>query len=49
MKYKTLKDNEWETPIYKGYKMICCDCGLVHEVDFRVIKNKIQFRARRKK
>lgn len=26
---------EWVTPA-QGYKMQCCDCGLVHEMEFRV-------------
>ena len=29
----------WTYPIHKGYLMKCCDCGLVHEVEFRVLKN----------
>jgi hypothetical protein len=44
-----IKDNEWQTPIYKNYKMICCDCGLVHDTDFRIYKGEIQFRVRRKR
>lgn len=35
----------------KGYRMMCCDCGLVHEIDFFVIKwgrgHKVKFIARR--
>ena len=38
---------EWIQPIRKGYKMCCCDCGLVHQIDFRVRKGKSQFRVRR--
>jgi hypothetical protein len=43
VKYKqhtALKDGycAWEKPIMKGYKLACCDCGLVHIVDFRVVK-----------
>ena len=34
--YKVPK-NEWQMPIEKGYKMACCDCGLVHSMDFKVI------------
>lgn len=45
MRYKQIYDHEWETPIRKGYKLICCDCGLVHDVDFRIHKKKIQFRV----
>jgi len=29
---------EWVSPKHEGYLMKCCDCGLVHEVDFRVVK-----------
>ncbi len=28
----------WITPVMDGYKMACCDCGLVHDVDFRAVK-----------
>lgn len=26
---------EWVRPPVAGYKMKCCDCGLVHELEFR--------------
>jgi len=40
-KYKQHYANEdgwsdWIYPVHKGYKMGCCDCGLVHDVDFKV-------------
>ena len=47
MKYEAAQNNEWIQPIRKGYKMSCCDCGLVHELDFRLYKRRIQYRARR--
>ena len=25
-------------PQMKGYKMACCDCGLVHDIDFKIVK-----------
>lgn len=25
-------------PKMLGYKMACCDCGLVHDMDFKVVK-----------
>ena len=47
--YIKQKDGEWLRPKMKGYKMMCCDCGLVHIFDFRVIRwgrgYKIEFRA----
>lgn len=47
LKHKRLR-KEWETttrgfsrwvnPILNGYMMGCCDCGLVHEMEFRAFK-----------
>ncbi len=36
---------KWIQPIRKKYKIQCCDCGLVHTVDFRVRKRHVQFRV----
>lgn len=52
-KFKRAKENKWEQPIMNGYLMKCCDCGLVHEVDFRIAygkkeeDNRVQLRMRR--
>lgn len=37
---KTASDEwtDWQTPVMKGYLMECCDCGLVHEIEFRIGK-----------
>jgi len=45
MKYKKVQPGEWVRPTRKGYKMCCCDCGLVHIIDFRIRKRKIEFRC----
>ena len=46
--YDAPASDEWVQPVVEGYKLACCDCGLVHELDFRIHENgKIQFRARR--
>lgn len=47
--YPQLQDNEWVAPIKKGYKLICCDCGLTHIMEFRVKDGQIQFRGKRVK
>ena len=50
MSYKRVIDTEWVEPIRRGYRMICCDCGLVHRMDFRLTGDKhkvIQFRVKR--
>ena len=36
MKYETVYDGDWVTPRMNGYKMRCCDCGLVHTINFKV-------------
>lgn len=28
----------WVQPVMKGYLMQCCDCGLVHEMEFRTLE-----------
>lgn len=49
MSYPKVQDGEWVQPILKGYKMACCDCGLVHKINFRTKYGKIQFQAFRDK
>lgn len=49
-KFKQVHPGEWVQPVRKGYLMQCCDCELVHSLDFRIVKlphgkTKIQFRA----
>lgn len=39
--------SDWVLPVQTGYRLACCDCHLVHEMDFRVIDGKAQFRMRR--
>lgn len=40
--------SKWIEPtVLEGYKLSCCDCALVHDMDFRIYKGKIQFRAKR--
>ena len=29
---------DWQSPTMHGYLMKCCDCGLVHEAQFQVVK-----------
>lgn len=40
-------DGEWVTIDWKAQREACCDCGLVHVVDYRVEGGKLQFRATR--
>jgi len=50
MKLKEQYGGEWIQPRRKNYYVGCCDCGLIHRVNFRLIKDKlkrgtIQFQA----
>ena len=36
-RFKKAKSGEWIQPKRRGYLMECCDCGLVHRFDFRVV------------
>ena len=45
MRFEQTAAGEWIQPIKRGYKPRCCDCGLVHKVDFRIHNGRIQFRA----
>jgi len=44
-KTNKVKPGEWIQPVRKGYRMECCDCGLVHRLNFRIRKGKTQFQA----
>lgn len=32
--------SRWVKPVQEGYKMACCDCGLVHTMDFRIVRER---------
>jgi len=38
MKYRKQQNGDWVKPLMRGYRMMCCDCGLVHVLNFRVIR-----------
>lgn len=41
-------DGDWIAPIKRGYRMQCCDCGLVHKLNFRLSENgQIQYQPSR--
>lgn len=47
MKYEQGYENEWIQPVMKGYRLGCCDCGLVHDMDFRIVSGRVQFKVKR--
>ena len=42
---------DWTMPIMESYRMQCCDCGLVHEMQFNICDHegslRVEFRMRR--
>jgi hypothetical protein len=46
-RYDRPKAGEWVQPQRRGYKMACCDCCLVHTLDFRIVDGRVQFRVYR--
>jgi hypothetical protein len=49
-RYPKIQAGEWVQPVRRGYRMACCDCGLVHALNFRLVrygngKHKIRFQA----
>lgn len=40
MRYEKPKAGEWVRPVMKGYKMACCDCSLVHRMNFKIVNGK---------
>ena len=45
VRYHPNADGEWVAPVVKGYRVSCCDCGLVHEINIRVVNGQVQFQA----
>lgn len=37
-KYPSPQEGELVLPVMNGYRMSCCDCGLVHRLDFQVFE-----------
>jgi len=47
MRYRRVVDGDWEEQKIAGDKMMCCDCGLVHFVEYKIVKGHLFARATR--
>lgn len=47
MKYDQVQDGDTVIPVMRNYRMKCCDCCLIHVVNFKIVGKSIQFTARR--
>ena len=43
--YYHVTDGEWIRVPKRGYKEQCCDCGLIHRLNFRIVDGKIEIQA----
>lgn len=37
--WRKVKDGEWIRVVAEGHKNACCDCGLVHVIDYRLAED----------
>lgn len=44
-RYRKEVAGRWFQPIQRGYLMACCDCALVHKMNFRVVGGLVQIQA----
>lgn len=44
-RFREVKAGKWTQPNQRYYYMQCCDCGLVHKTEFRVVQGRAQLRA----
>src|SRR5262245_61507382 len=45
--YHVIKYGAWTPPRLRNFREQCCDCGLIHRLDFRIVDGRIEFRTRR--
>lgn len=49
VRYHQAVDGEWFAIKKRGFYDMCCDCGLVHIVDYRIIEGRLEIRSTRHK
>jgi len=47
IRYGVIRYGEWTRPRMRDFREQCCDCGLIHRLDFRIVDGRIEFRTRR--
>jgi hypothetical protein len=46
-RFDQIHEGEWIEPKHRGFKLACCDCGLTHRIDYRIVAGRVQFRTYR--
>lgn len=34
--YRQIYDGQWDEPPMRNYRVMCCDCNLIHTYNFRI-------------
>jgi len=45
--YFEIEDGEWVAVPARGHKNACCDCDLVHLIDYRIVDGQLEIRVKR--
>ena len=45
MSFTIQQDGEWFTVRMRRTRIRCCDCGLVHRVQYRTVRRRLQMRV----
>lgn len=43
--YPVAQSGQWITPVRKGFKAMCCGCGLIHKINFKTVKGVIKMQV----
>lgn len=43
--YAQAYDGEWMPIPWRGFREQCCECALIHVVDYRVVNGTLEFRC----
>jgi hypothetical protein len=46
--YDVISYGEWTRPRMQNFREQCCDCGLIHRLDFRIVDERKGVRAGRR-
>lgn len=49
IEYPKLEDGDELRPQHRGFRLACCDCGLVHRINFRVKDGQVHLKLWREK
>ena len=45
MRIKQVHARRWVQPVRRGYRLQCCKCGELHDMDVRIHNGRVQFRV----